>query len=245
MSLPNVASEENQNLSGAQKELLLWHWKLGISMHHIQELMKVSEMKEPNGAVSVKDRVIVPKLSSAATCDIPVCQSCELSRAKQRKAPVVKAKVNESSEGAISRDQYQPGDFVSIDQYVVKTPGRLPTGFGQESEQNMYHGGTIFRDAASKYIHVSNQVSLGAGETVLSKRNFEDWLWEEARLRIKHYHSDNGVFTAELFTDACKEDGQTQSFSGVGAQHQNAEAERAIQTVVYMAWSFIIHAALN
>ena len=245
VSLPNIALEDNQNLSSAQKELLLWHWKLGISMQHIQELMKVAEMKEPNGAVSVKDRVIVPKLSSAATCDIPVCQSCELSRAKQRKAPVVKAKVNESSEGAISRDQYQPGDFVSIDQYVVKTPGRLPTGFGQESEQNMYHGGTIFRDAASKYIHVSNQVSLGAGETVLSKRNFEDWLWEEARLRIKHYHSDNGVFTAELFTDACKEDGQTQSFSGVGAQHQNAEAERAIQTVVYMARSFMIHAALN
>ena len=42
-----------------------------------------------------------------------------------------------------------------------------------------------------------------------------------------------------------KEEGQTQSFSGVGAQHQNAEAERAIQTVVYMARSFMIHAALN
>ena len=126
--------------------------------------MKVADIKESNGAVSVNNHVIVPMLSSAATCDIPACQSCELSRAKQRKAPVVKAKVNESSEGAISRDQYQPGDFVSIDQYVVKTPGRLPTGFGQESEQNMYHGGTIFRDAASKYIHVSNQVSLGAGE---------------------------------------------------------------------------------
>ena len=31
-----------------------------------------------------------------------------------------------------------------------------------------------------------------------------------------------------------------QSFSGVGAQHQNAEAERAIQTVMYMARSFRI-----
>ena len=56
-------------------------------MQHIQELMKVAEMKEPNGAVSVKDRVIVPKLSSAATCDIPVCQSCELSRAKATESP--------------------------------------------------------------------------------------------------------------------------------------------------------------
>ena len=76
-------------MTSAQKELLLWHWKLGISMQHIQELMKVAEMKEPSGAISVKDRVIVPKWSSAATCDIPVCQSCELSRAKERKAPAV------------------------------------------------------------------------------------------------------------------------------------------------------------
>ncbi len=28
----NISSEANQNLSTAQKEFLLWHWKLGISM---------------------------------------------------------------------------------------------------------------------------------------------------------------------------------------------------------------------
>ncbi len=37
------------------------------------------------------------------------------------------------------------------------------------------------------------------------------------------------------FHKQCKEDSQTQSFSGVGAQHQNAEAERSIQMVMYMA----------
>ena len=103
----------------------------------------------------------------------------------------------------------------------------------------------FFQDAVSKYIHVRNQVSLGAGETFTTKRDFEDFLWETARVSMKHYHSDNGVFTAEMFKESCKEDGQTQSFSGVGAQHQNAEAERAIQTVVYMARSFMIHAALS
>ena len=46
---------------------------------------------------------------------------------------------------------------MSIDQYVVKTPGRLPTGYGG-SDSSMYHDGTItiFSDAASKYIHVQN-----------------------------------------------------------------------------------------
>jgi len=74
---------------------------------------------------------------------------------------------------------------------------------------------------------------------------FEEWLWEEAHAKVKHYHSDNGIFTAETFRQSCEEENQTQSFSGVGAKHQNAEAERAIQTVMYMARSFMIHAALH
>ena len=104
---------------------------------------------------------------------------------------------------------------------------------------------TLFCDAASKYIYIRNQVSLGAGETVAAKREIEEWLYEEARLVVKHYHSDNDVFNSETFTKSCKEDGQTQSFSGVGAQHQNGEAERAIRTVVSMMRGFLIHAAIN
>ena len=30
--LPGVGVPDNLNLSSAQKELLLWHWKLGVSM---------------------------------------------------------------------------------------------------------------------------------------------------------------------------------------------------------------------
>jgi hypothetical protein len=35
---PSVADPSNINLTPGQKELLLWHWRLGISMSHIQEL---------------------------------------------------------------------------------------------------------------------------------------------------------------------------------------------------------------
>ena len=102
---------------------------------------------------------------------------------------------------------------------------------------NMFHGGTIFWDAASKIIHIKNQVSLGAGETLASKVSFEQWpwLWEILVARLKHYHSNNGIFASAEFLKKCKEDYQMQSFSGVGAQHQNAEAERSIQMVMYMA----------
>jgi hypothetical protein len=44
---------------------------------------------------------------------------------------------------------------------------------------------------------------------------------------IKHYHDDNGIFSEEMFWRNSKE-WQSQSFSSVSAQHQNAHAERAI-----------------
>ncbi len=45
---------------------------------------------------------------------------------------------------------------------------------GMESHTDMFHGGMIFRDASSKYIHMQNQVLMGAGETVNAKMQFED-----------------------------------------------------------------------
>ncbi len=62
-------------------------------------------------------------------------------------------------------------------------------------------------------------MSLSASETLLSKARFEQFLFEHGCAEIKHLHSDNGVFSAEEFRDECAEKKQTQSFSGVGAQH--------------------------
>ncbi len=88
----------------------------------------------------------------------------------------------------------------------------------------MFHGGIIFCDADSKVIHVENQVSLGAGENVMSKLCFEERLWEKAAAQVKQHHIDNGVFTAKTFQDVCWDEGQTQFFIGVGAKYQNSEA---------------------
>ncbi len=38
---------------------------------------------------------------------------------------------------------------------------------------------------------------------------------------------------------------QSQSFLGVGAQHQDSKAERAIQTIMYMACTFMVHSSLH
>jgi hypothetical protein len=124
-------------------------------------------------------------------------------------------------------------------------PGRLPTGYGQESQDRHFQGGTIYNDAASGLIWVENQVSLGANETVMGKARFEQWLWDQCVSKAKHYHGDNGIFSAEECCRNCDEKGQSQSFSGVGTQYQNARAERAIQSIMYMARTFMVHASLH
>lgn len=91
---------------------------------------------------------------------------------------------------------------------MVNSPGGLAKGFGSEFTTNMYRGGTIFHDAASNDIHVQNQISLDAGKTVVAKQAFEYWLWEQAQVFVQDYHSNNGIFTAELFKESCIEGGQ-------------------------------------
>jgi len=64
---------------------------------------------------------------------------------------------------------------------------------------------------------------------------FEQWQWDRCVSEVIHYHGDNGIFSAEEYRHDCEEKGQSQSFSEVGTQHQNARAERAIQTIA--TWS--------
>ncbi len=58
-------------------------------------------------------------------------------------------------------------------------------------------------------------------------------------------HGNNGIFSAEEYPLEYKEKGQSQFFSRVGAQHQNARAERAVQTIMFMAHSFMVHFSLH
>jgi hypothetical protein len=134
---------------------------------------------------------------------------------------------------------------VSTDQFVCRTPGWLPSGFGRESCTGRFHGGTIFSDAASGLIWVENQVSLGASETIMGKEHFEQWLYDIACIEVKHFHGNNGIFSSEEYCLECSKKRQLQSFSGVGAQHQNSKAQRAIQTIMYMAHTFLVHSSLH
>ncbi len=104
----------------------------------------------------------------------------------------------------------------------------MPEGYGCESKEHCFQGGTICNDAALGLIWVENQVSPGANATVMGKAHFEQWLWNMAYAEDKNYQGNNGIVSAEEYRQQCMNKGQSQSFSGVGAQHQNAWTKRAI-----------------
>jgi hypothetical protein len=56
----------------------------------------------------------------------------------------------------------------------------------------------VFYDAASKYIYVENQVGFTAYETLQSKMKFEREAYGDG-IEIKHYCTDNGVYTSQEF----------------------------------------------
>ena len=139
-------------------------------------MMKPKQIEEADGSRSVMAPVISLKLPTASTCAITACESCLLGCAKKRSSGLNKRQPVLDNEGLISRDKYEVVDFFSTDKFVVRTPGRLPNGYGRERHENCFHGGTIYNDAACGLIWVENQVSLGANETVLGKSLFEEWL---------------------------------------------------------------------
>jgi hypothetical protein len=214
-------------------------------MYRIQEMMCKRHYEDPDGRTTILPVIIQPTNSSARNCIVPHCQSCLFAHAKKCSPKVSRTQPLEYREGAITRDHYKVGDFVSTDQFICKTPRRLPTGYGQESQDRCFQGGTIYNDLASGLIWSENQVSLAANETVMGKAFFKQWLWDQCVSKDKHYHDDNDIFSTKEYPCDCDKKGQSQSFSGVGAQHQNAGSERAIQTIMYMARTFMVHDSLH
>jgi hypothetical protein len=114
--------------------------------------MRERTYEEPLGQRTVLPPIIKTKFPSAQNCVIPLCELCLLARAQKRTPNVKQTRDLPESEGAHSRDRYEVGDFVSTDQFICRTPGQLPKGYGHESADHCFQGGTIYNDAASGLI---------------------------------------------------------------------------------------------
>ncbi len=102
-------------------------------MYQVQELMRERTYEEPLGQRTVLPPIIKAKFPSSQNCVIPLCELCLLAHARKLTPNVKQTRDLHESEGALSRDRYEVGDFVSTDQFICRTPGQLPEGYGRES----------------------------------------------------------------------------------------------------------------
>lgn len=158
----SVADELNRNLTASQKELLRWHWRLGhANLRWIQALCASHRGNDRPDYPIIK--TINPKVSS---CELPLCLACQVGKQTRRGAQSATIINNPATEMALRRDDLQPGDMVSVDQYISTVLGRLGHTKGKEVKKDQYTGGTIFVDHATGYTYIKHQVTLRAGDTV-------------------------------------------------------------------------------
>ena len=232
---------ENVNLDTKERELLLWHYRLAhASLGWIQALMRPVKMAQ----AEAQPPIVPTSCKGTRNVDHPKCPACILAKQHRTSAKSQTVQQKTDRQLAIRRKALAPGDEVSADQFVCRVPGRLPHTKGKESTSDMYHGGTIWVDHYSQYIHLSPQVSLRVGETLVGKRSFERSAGDLG-VKIKSYRTDNAPFNSKLFRTELDRLGQTITYSGVGAHHQAGVAERAIQTVTQWARAMMMHQLMH
>ena len=235
-----VVSNENLNLSEPEKELLRWHQRLGhISFKRIQALFR-------SGVLSNSEST--RRLHTAASKIIhpPKCAACQFGKQACRPAKGKRTTAVQDRAGVLRQENLLPGQCVSVDHFVCSTKGRLFTSRGKTSAlERMYCGGCLFCDHASNYVHVENQTSLSSHDTLRAKEIFELMCRDHGILPQK-YMSDNAkCFTAKSFSEHLNHYHQINSFAGAGAHHHNGHAERSIRTIMSIARTMMLHAAIH
>ena len=111
-----------------------------------------------------------------------------------------------------------------MDQLVSPTPGFIPTHRGRPTT-NRYIGATVFCDHYSDFTYVHLMTKMDAESTIKAKEAFKRLASKSGNV-IRHYHADTGLFDTKAFKQSICVVGQTFSFCGVNAHHQNGVAER-------------------
>ena len=235
----STVDDSNLNLTEAEKELLRWHYRLGhIGFRKIQHLMR-------SGVLCLSQSQRQLHKSACQIKNPPKCAACQFGKQKKKASPGKQSSVVRDREGILKKDILLPGQCVSVDHFVCSTKGRLYSSRGKTSDNDMYDGGCIFFDEASKHIHVVHQTHLTSHETLQAKEQYEH-MCRDVGIIPQTYRSDNGAaFASSDFAKKLSEYKQIHSFAGVGAHHHNGTAERAIQTIMSIARTMMLHAAIH
>ena len=163
----------------------------------------------------------------------PMCPGCAYGKAHRKPCRHKGARTH-------IRKANRPGEVVSIDQMISTTPGFVPIHRGKPTTKR-YIGATVFIDHFSDFTYTHLMTELNAASTTEAKHAFER-LSKSHDVNIHHYHANNGLFDTKIFTASIQKSGQTLSFCGVNAHHQNGKAEKRIRDVTDGARTALLHA---
>ena len=168
-------------------------------------------------------------------CPIPSCTACLYGKA-------IRKKWRSKSEKNLHlhKEATTPGAVVSVDQLESPTPGLIAQISGFVTTKR-YKYATVYVDQASRLGYVHLQKSASVEETIQGKKTFEKYAQDHGVI-VRAYHADNGIFRANKWVTDCRDKGQTLTYAGVNAHHQNGVAERRIRTLQELTRTMLIHA---
>ena len=232
-AMHTVMHDSNKNLGPLGRIWMKWHVKLGhLGFSHVRALALGGYLDKLALGLRRED------------VDLPHCATCQFGSQVRLKDGATTTFKNPEVTGALKVGQLIPGQRIFTDQLESRVRGRLLHTAGRESASDKFCGSSVFCDAASGLIHVEHQVTLNATDTINAKTSFERMARDHG-VQIDSYHTDNGVYKSQAFTQEIIDKEQKLRFSGVGAKWQNGVAEGAIKIVVTKARTMMIHAALH
>ena len=92
----------------------------------------------------------------------------------------------------------EPRKIIFSDHHESRLPGKVFGDRGYKITSQLYKGGTILYDSASRKTSVHNQVPLKAEETIMYNIKFE----REAMgtgVPVESYSTDNGIYNSKEF----------------------------------------------
>ncbi len=241
-TLTSVVSMENHNLDEKEKELLRWHYRLGhIGFKKVQFLMRTGILSFASSKRSLHQ-------AAAKIKSPPKCAACQFGKqtANSVKKHGNQTIIKDAAPPPVTKqDALLPGQRVFIDHFVSSTKGVRLSSRGGQDMSNRYSGGCIFVDAATGYVWVEHQSHLNTHETLEAKLAFE-LACRDMGVIPQTYIADQGsAFTSKAYEEHLKVYRQIIKFAGSSAHHTNGVAERSIRTIMSIARTMMLHAAVH
>lgn len=239
-AMTNTVAPSNINLSEPEKELLQWHQRLGhLDTRKIQFLLRSGALCQSPSKRSLH--------MQASKIQPPKCAACQFGKQTTRpvkaKNPNPHASVQDRPP-VLKAGQLLPGQRTSVDHFVCSTKGVTLTSRGG-ANSNGYTGGCLFVDQASGLVHVSFQEHLNTHETIVAKKEYETMAQDNGVVPTEYISDSGTAFTSQEFLQHLKEYRQIIHFAGTSAHHHNAVAERSIRTIMSIARTMMLHAAIH